>query len=128
MDDMHGLRVWDSARGLTAELVAIAQRNRRRDPAGILKQLCRAANSIGANLTESCGAATPRERLQFLRFAHRSAWETRHHVRASYDCGFMNAKTYRPLAARAAIVVRMISSLIATLERAEAKRAKESAA
>jgi four helix bundle protein len=117
MDDMHGLRVWDSARELTKVVITIAQRNKRSDPAGILPQLCRAANSVAANIAEAMGAATPGERLRFLRIAHRSGWETRHHVRASFDAGLVEQAQYRWLANRAAINVRMISGLIAKIER-----------
>src|SRR5262245_55416455 len=98
MRDMHGLRVWDSARQLTADVVSLAKRSQEKDPAGILPQLCRAANSIGANITESMGAASPRERLKYLRIAHRSAWETRHHLRAAHDCGLIGKKDYHRLA------------------------------
>lgn len=119
MRDMHGLRVWDSARELTAEVVSLAQRSKKKDPAGILPQLCRAANSIGANITESAGAASPRERLKYLRIAHRSAWETRHHIRAAHDSSLIDKKTFYRLSSRAKVIVRMLRALIVKLERRE---------
>ena len=58
MDDIHGLRVWDSARALAKRCVEIARRNRLPDPSGLMEQLCRAASSVSANIAESMGAGT----------------------------------------------------------------------
>ena|SRR5437868_3472349 len=117
MDDMHGLRIWDSARELTKVVIGIANRNRRPDPAKIFPQLCRAANAVGASIAEGMGSATTGERLRSLRNASREASETRDHIRAAFDAGLIAQPPYKWLANRAAINVRMISSLIATLER-----------
>jgi four helix bundle protein len=119
---MRGLRVWDSAQQLARELIALAQRNTRRDPARLMGQLCKAANTVGANIAESFGATTKADRLRFLGYALRSAWETRHHTRTLYDCGYCNTKGYYRYLSRATVNIRMIASLIAKVRQERPKR------
>src|SRR5437588_5777466 len=126
MDDIHGLRVWDSARALAKRCVEIARRNRLPDPSGLMEQLCRAASSVSANIAESMGAGTAKQRLQSLRVAHRSGWETRHHIIEAFDTGFVTPVQHRWLSNRAAVNVKMIFSLIVKVERSEASRDPES--
>jgi len=116
MDDMRGLRVLHSARELERAVVEIARKNRLSDPAGVMSQLCRAANSVGANIAEAMGAATTKERLQSLRRAHRSGWETSYHIRSAWDCGFFAKSEFWRLRDRSAVNLRMINGLIANVE------------
>lgn len=89
-------------------------------------QLCRAASSVAANIAESMGAGTAKQRLLSLRHAHRSGWETRHHIIEALDTGFITQEQRRWLANRAAVNVRMIASLIVSIERADATRRRRS--
>ena len=125
MDDIHGLRVWHSAMALSKRCVEIARRTRLPDPSGLMPQLCRAASSVGANIAESMGAGTTKQRLQSLGVAHRSGWETRHHIIEAFQTGFVTAEQRRWLSNRAAVNVKMISSLMVKIERAEANRSPD---
>ena len=114
---MHGLRVLHSARELERAVVEIARKNRVPDPARLMSQLCRAANSVEANIAEGMGAATVKERLQFLRRAHRSGSETSYHIRSGWDCGLFPKTMFWWLRDRSAVNLRMIKGLIVDVER-----------
>ena len=117
MDDLNGLRAWDAARELEKVVVDVTLRNKLSDPGGVMSQLCRAANCVGASLAEGVGAATKRERLQCFRRAHREASEIRHHVRSAWDSEFLAQRMYRWLVSRAMVNARMIRGLIVNVER-----------
>ena len=117
MNDLNGLRAWDAARELEKVVGGIARKNRLADPGGVLSQLCRAANCVGASLAEGVGAATKKERLQRFRRAHQEASEIRHHIRSAWDSQFFAKPMYFWLASRAAVNVRMIRNLIVSVER-----------
>jgi four helix bundle protein len=48
------------------------------------KQLVRAADSIGANISERAGRGTYRENCQFIHYARGSLYETKHWLRRAY--------------------------------------------
>ena len=117
MNDLNGLRAWDAARELEKVVGGVARKNRVADPGGVLSQLCRAANCVGASLAEGVGAATKKERLQRFRRAHQEASEIRHHIRSAWDSQFFDKPMYFWLASRAAVNVKMIRNLIVSVER-----------
>ena len=48
------------------------------------KQIVRAADSIGANISEGSGRGSPQDNRRFVRMARRSLYETIHWLRRSY--------------------------------------------
>jgi four helix bundle protein len=52
-------------------------------------QLVRAADSIGANLSEGYGRATPADNRRFIRIARGSLYETRHFLRRADKRGLI---------------------------------------
>jgi len=67
MDDMHGLRAWDSARELEKVAVGIARKNRLPDPARVMSQLCRAANcSVAPSISRAVHQLRSSSVAQFI--------------------------------------------------------------
>lgn len=72
--------MWQRASGLGLQIDRIVRRWPRPGSASLKAQLSRAADSIGTNIAEGCGAATQREFARFLDIAIKSTTETEHHV------------------------------------------------
>jgi four helix bundle protein len=66
-----------------------------RDTVG--KQLIRAADSIGANISEGVGRGTYQDNRRFVRVARGSLNETKHWLRRAYRRKFLNEQTVASL-------------------------------
>jgi four helix bundle protein len=72
-------------------------------------QLLRAADSVGANLAEAYGRATPADQQRFLLFARGSAYETQHWIERAVSRSLVSDDTLR---ARAAAVGQLVNGLM----------------
>jgi four helix bundle protein len=80
MQGFRTLVVWDRAQRFAAEVFAVTRRQIRDDERPLLRQLQRAAMSIGANIAEGAGADTPRQFARYLNIAIASASEVESHL------------------------------------------------
>ena len=62
-------------------------------------QLIRAADSIGANIAEGYGRASPLDHSRFIRIARGSLYETRHFIRRADKRGLLTREQKIPLQA-----------------------------
>ena len=85
MQDFHNLLVWRRAHELALHVDRLARQFPRAGSASLKSQLCRAADSIAANIVEGCGAATQREFARYLDIAIKSSSETEYHLLNARD-------------------------------------------
>lgn len=62
------------------------------------KQLVRAGDSVGANIAEGYGRASPGDNQRFVRMARGSLYEVRHFLRRAEKRGLLNAEAKQPVA------------------------------
>jgi len=72
-------------------------------------QLVRSADSVGANISEALGRATPRDEQRFLLFARGSAHETQHWIERAIARRLLADDSYRGRIAR---VGRLVNGLL----------------
>lgn len=60
-------------------------------------QIVRAADSVGANIAEGYGRASPLDNKRFIRIARGSLYETRHFLRRADKRGLLTREQKRPL-------------------------------
>ncbi len=63
------------------------------------KQLVRAGDSVGANIAEGYGRASPGDNQRFVRMAWGSLYEVRHFLRRAEKRGLLNVEAKQPVAA-----------------------------
>ena len=82
--NFENLRVYQLSEDLADQIweLAITWQNFARDTVG--KQIVRAADSIGANISEGDGRGTYQENSRFVKIARGSVNETRHWLRRAY--------------------------------------------
>jgi four helix bundle protein len=80
MQDVRQLSVWRRAHALALEVQRLTRDVPRRDNAGLISQMRRAATSIPANIAEGCGRESNRDLAKFLQIAVASASELEYHL------------------------------------------------
>jgi four helix bundle protein len=105
------LRVLDAARSVVdavhAQVIESPRRFLHED------QLLASAESIVANIREGYGRREGPERNSFFRYARASAEETDEHLRTNHRQGILEAPKFWPLHNRLAVIVRMLTALMA---------------
>ena len=117
MSRSEGLRVWDAAREFAEEVSVAAKDLPRHAPAGLRAQFASSAHSISSNIAEGVGRGSPGEKLQFARVARGSVEESQNYLRICGNLGLIERATFFRLWNRAVVIARMLSVLIARLER-----------
>jgi len=84
MDNFKNLRIWQDACDLTVEIYKLIDKFPPTEKYGLSSQLGRSANSIGANIAESCGRFHFKDRTKFLYNARGSLYETSHHLNIAF--------------------------------------------
>lgn len=83
MRNFRSLKVWQASQALSTRLDPYVDRIATRKP-GLADQIDRCANSISANIAESCGRESKADRKRFLTMAIASTTELESHfVRAT---------------------------------------------
>jgi four helix bundle protein len=77
-------------------------------------QLLRAADSVGANIAEAHGRATPADQQRFLLFARGSAYETQHWIECAFSRSLIDDDSFR---ARGAAVGQLLNGLMRSRRR-----------
>ena len=80
------------------------------------KQLCRAADSISANLSEGCGRYSYAERRRFAYYARGSLYETINWMEKSTNRGLVETRKGEQLLSEIRILVLRINAYIKTLK------------
>ena len=106
--NFRSLEVYKRARALADELhsVVVAWPPFERDSIGL--QLIRAADSVTANIAESGGRWSARDKRHYLRIARGSLLETEHWI----DCGRTRGLIAADMDDRLAEIARMLNGLI----------------
>ncbi len=108
MQDFRNVHAWQRAHALAVALHKLARTFRRAQYASLRSQLTRAAESIGTNIVEGCGAATPREFARFLDIAIKSANETEHHLLTVRELGLAPYEVWQKHTAETVEIRKML--------------------
>ena len=115
MQDFRNLKVWQRAHALTLSVYEATGAFPKEEVYGLTSQIRRAASSIPANIAEGCGRDGDAEFKRFLQIAMGSATELDYHLVLAHDLNFLDAATYRELAAGVTDVKRMLAAFIVRL-------------
>ncbi len=88
--DYKDLKIWQNAIDLTVDVYKIVDKFPDTEKYGLISQLIRSCNSIGANIAESCGRFHYKDRINFLYHSRGSLFETEHHLIISNRLGFLS--------------------------------------
>jgi four helix bundle protein len=108
---------WKKSMALVREIYCHTQKFPRDEIYGLTSQLRRAAVSIPSNIAEGQGRLTRGEFKQFLGHARGSVFEVETQIRIARDLGYMTAETTETLMQKVHEVGRILSGLLASLER-----------
>lgn len=115
MHPARGLKAWEAADLLADEVRAAVANFPRGRSYRLRDQLCAAADSIAANISEGSAGQSIPERLRFYRSALASAQETLTFLKRARGAKLMDSRTYFRLANRTTVTHSMIAALIRRL-------------
>ncbi len=117
MKDFRRLKVWEIGHLLTLAVYKVTARFPREELYGLTKQTRASCASIPANIAEGCGKNTNAEFCRYLHIAAGSASELEYHLLLARDLGFLAREDYGRLNDQLLYVRRMLTSLIAKIDR-----------
>jgi four helix bundle protein len=112
VQDFKKLNVWGRAYKLEVELHLATRKFFKEELFGLISQIRRAANSIGANIAEGCGRGTNAELHRFLLIALGSASELEHYLLLARGVDILSANDYRAFERETVGVKRMLTGLV----------------
>ena len=115
MDSNDPLRVLDAARLYGEHCVKIAHDLPRRAPAGLRRQLTKAAQSVSDLLAEGFGRATVAEKIHYCLMSKGELEESQNQLRRCIRLGLIHEKTFYKSWNLAVVINRMEDGLIAHL-------------
>ncbi len=115
MGDYRKLEVWNLARRLTKSIYSQTETFPPTERFGLASQLRRAANSIGANISEGIGRATDPDTLRLLSVAVGSANEVEQHLVVANDVGLIPDGVTADLIGQVQRIRRMLVGLRRTI-------------
>ena len=98
--NFENLRVYQLSELLADEIWSIVTSWNYFEKDTVGKQLVRAADSIGANISEGSGRGSFQDNRRFIKIARGSLYETQHWLRKAYKRGLLNEQeinTIKPL-------------------------------
>ena len=88
--NFENLRVYQLSELLADEIWSIVTSWNYFEKDTVGKQLVRAADSIGANISEGSGRGSFQDNRRFIKIARGSLYETQHWLRKAYKRGLLN--------------------------------------
>jgi four helix bundle protein len=110
MQDFRKLIVWQKARALSLQLDTVLASIAARKP-WLADQLERAAEGIGATISEGCGRESKADFRRFLTMAVGSTTELENHLIRAHDTGLLATDNYLALVASTVEVRKMLHGL-----------------
>src|SRR5687767_8435027 len=117
MASYHDLLAWQRAIDFVVETYKLTGRFPRTELYGLTSQLQRAAVSIPSNTAEGAGRVHTREFIHHAGIARGSLFEAETQIIVAQRLSYVNEEDIRPLLQAVAEVGRLLSGLIASLER-----------
>ena len=111
MSDYRKLSVVAKAHAVTLRVYAFTRRFPREETYGLAAQMRRATVSIGSNIAEGTGKATPGELRQALGHAQGSVHELQYQCQVAYDLGYLNAAEHSQIDSAIREVRAMLEAL-----------------
>ena len=108
---------WKKSMALVTEVYRYTQRFPHDEIYGLTSQVRRAAVSIPSNIAEGQGRLTQGEFKQFLGYARGSVFEVETQLLIAHDLGYLKTDSTQALLDRVREVGRILSGLLASLER-----------
>jgi four helix bundle protein len=124
MQDYKDLKVWSKAHQLTIGVYKATSEFPKTEQFGLTSQIRRASGSIGANIAEGCGRASPREFAQFLQVAIGSTNELEYQLLLAADLDYLTKDSHGDLGERVVEVRRMLSGLVVRVRSTIRRRGK----
>jgi four helix bundle protein len=112
MQDFRRLSVWRRAHALALDIQRLTRDVPRRDNAGLISQMRRAATSIPANIAEGCGRESNRDLAKFLQIAVASASELEYHLLFCADASLVSRAEFDKRHGEVVQVRRMLIGLL----------------
>lgn len=110
MQDFRKLIVWQKAQALSTRLDPFVERIEKRK-AGLADQVDRCANSISANIAESCGRETKADMKRFLTMAIGSSTELESHFVRARNAGLITSAEGESLTTDSTEIRKMLYAL-----------------
>ena len=126
MRNYRDLVVWAKAHDLVLDVYRSTRAFPREELYGLTSQIRRASASIPANLAEGCGRRSDGEMARFVQIAMGSGSELSYHFFLARDLAFLEETSYQRLKDRLDEIMRMLSSLQATVRETGALRRSRS--
>jgi four helix bundle protein len=124
IERFEDIEAWQKARELTKEIYALTNEGPFARDFGLRDQIRRASVSILSNIAEGFERNSNKEFVQFLYIAKGSAGEVRAQLYVALDQAYIGQSTFNLLNKNAAEISRMVSGLIAYLNKSGFKGEK----
>ncbi len=111
MQDFRRLKVWDKAVALALGVRRATTRFPKQGYSELKAQLVSAAESVGNNIVEGCGASTQKEFARFLEMSVKSAMELEGELELAYRYDVLQERDRRALGAMTVETRRMLCGL-----------------
>jgi four helix bundle protein len=112
MQDFRKLSVWQRAHALALVVHRVTSEIPRRDNAGVISQLRRAALSISANIAEGCGRESNPDLARFLQISVGSASEVENHLQFCADAALISRADFDECQSEVVEIRRMLIGLL----------------
>ena len=119
MESDDPLRVLEAARLYGEQCVKIARDLPRRAPAGLRRQLAKAAQSVSDLLAEGLGRGTSAEKIRYYRMSKGELEESQNQLRRCIRLGLIEEKVFYKPWNLSVVIRRMEDGLIAHLHKDE---------
>jgi len=110
------LNIWQDAHTLSIKIYQITKSFPDEEKFGFTNQIRRSSVSISANIAESCGRYTKKDRIHLLIVARGSLFETRSHLSIDLDLQYLNRKIFLEIDESYEILLKRLNSYIAYIK------------